>query len=232
MSDGENPICFVISAPSGAGKTTLADALLQRVDGLVRTISCTTRAPRPDEREGRDYFFVSHSEFEARRHQGGFLEWAEVHGNRYGTLVSEVDRIHGSGSDALLVIDVQGAESVRRRVGTAVTVFVLPPSRHELEERLVGRDGLTDENRDIIQRRLGIAAHEIAHYVGYDYVVVNDDLETTAAELESIVRAERCRTLRRTRLARAIGRSFEEEAPPEPQRSSNDIDWTRKRGVS
>lgn len=213
MSDGRGqPVCFVVSAPSGAGKTTLADALLERVEGISRTISCTTRRARADERDGRDYFFVDAEEFERRRTAGDFLEWAEVHGSLYGTLNSEVERIHATGSDAVLVIDVQGAESVRARIESAVTIFVLPPSRHELESRLVGRDGLTDSNRATIERRLGIAAHEIAHYVGYDYVVVNDDLESAAGELAAIVRAERCRRPRRAALAERISHSFQGDA--------------------
>ncbi len=217
MSDAAAPsVCFVISAPSGAGKTTLANTLLARADRLVRTISCTTRVARDNEHHGRDYFFVGAEEFEARRAAGNFLEWAQVHGYLYGTLHSEIERIHSAGADAVLVIDVQGAESVLRRMASAVTIFVLPPSRDELESRLVGRDGLNDANRSTIERRLGIAASEIAHYVGYDYVVVNDELDTAAAELEAIVRAERCRRTRRTSLAERISRSFGGERTPPP----------------
>lgn len=204
------PIRFVLSAPSGAGKTTLAAELLQRVDRLTRTISCTTRSPRPGEQHGRDYFFVDDEEFAARVDAGGFLEWAEVHGNRYGTLRSEIERIHADGDDAVLVIDVQGAVSVREALSDAVSVFVLPPSRDVLEERLVGRYEATEEHRETLSRRLGVAAHEIARYVGYDYVVINDDFENAVTDLVAIVRAERCRRSRRSAEAEAILSSFQE----------------------
>jgi len=189
------PASFVISAPSGAGKTSLAEALLREVGSVSRTISCTTRPPRDHETDGVDYFFVSPEAFEHKVAADGFLEWAEVHGHRYGTLRAEIDRIHTVGHDALMVIDVQGATSVRRAMPDAVTIFVLPPSRRALIERLEGRDGLGGgEGR---ARRLSVAEHEIADYVSYDYVVINDDFDIAAAELAAIVRTERCRCERR-----------------------------------
>ncbi len=203
MSD-EAPFCFVVSAPSGAGKTSLADAVIDRVERLSRTISATTRSPRPDEHDSRDYYFVDPQEFDRRRRAGAFLEWAEVHGHRYGTPQAEIDRIHGLGHDAVLVIDVQGAAAVRQTLDGAVTVFVMPPSLEALEGRLCRRDG-TDASREADRAaRLAVAAHEIEQYLSYDYLIVNDDFETAVAELEAVVRAERSRQARRAEEAEAI----------------------------
>jgi guanylate kinase len=127
---------FVLSAPSGAGKTSLAEHLLANVAMVQRTISCTTRAPRSHEVDGVDYFFLDPDEFEVRLRDKRFLEWADVHGHRYGTPSAEVDRIHANGDDAIMVIDVQGAESVRQKLPESITIFVLPPSRRALIERL------------------------------------------------------------------------------------------------
>lgn len=202
--------CFVISAPSGAGKTSLADNLLGRTEQIERTISCTTRPPREGEVDGTDYFFVTPEQFEARIAAGEFLEWADVHGHRYGTLRAELARIHAADADAVMVIDVQGAAAVRRQLAEAVTVFVLPPSRRALVERLTGRDGLGgDPGR---AQRLAIAAHEIAEYVGYDYLILNDVFERAAAELGAIVLAERCRRQRRSAEAEKILAAFRADA--------------------
>ncbi len=203
------PACFVISAPSGAGKTSLADHLLGNMAGVQRTISCTTRPPRNHEADGADYFFLSGDEFDQLLAQNRFLEWAEVHGHRYGTPRAEIDRIRANGDDVVMVIDVQGAESVRRAVPESVTIFVLPPSRRALIERLEGRDGLGGgEGRAL---RLSVAAHEIADYVKYDYVVVNDDFDIAAAELAAIVRAERCSRRRRQSEAERLLADFRAE---------------------
>ncbi len=189
------PATLVVSAPSGAGKTSLAEHLLANVANVQRTISCTTREPRNHEVDGVDYFFISTEQFEARVRDDEFLEWADVHGHRYGTLFAEIERIRAQGDDAIMVIDVQGAESVRQKLPESVTIFILPPSRRVLIERLDGRDGLGGgEGRAM---RLRVAAHEIADYVKYDYLIVNDDFEFAAAELAVIVRAERCRRRRR-----------------------------------
>jgi len=159
------PASFVVSAPSGAGKTSLAKDLLANVANMQRTISCTTRELRDHEVDGVDYFFVSEAEFDARMRDNEFLEWAEVHGQRYGTLFAEIDRIHATGDDAVLVIDVQGAESVRQALPESVTIFILPPSRRALVERLDGRDGLGGgEGRAL---RLRVAAHEIQRRLRY-----------------------------------------------------------------
>ncbi len=215
----EVPACLVISAPSGAGKTTLAEGLLGCVDRLTRVITCTTRPPRPGEREGQDYFFVQPEEFDRRCAAAEFVEWAQVHGNRYGTPASEIERIHAMGHDAVLVIDVQGADAVRTARSDAVTVFVLPPSRQALAGRLSARDAKDEVARDAIDQRLSAARREIAQYVGYDYVVVNDDLETAVAELAAIVRAERCRGVRRAAVAERILTSFDDDdEEPAPAR--------------
>ena len=189
------PASFVLSAPSGAGKTSLAEHLLLNVANVQRTISHTTREPRNHEVDGVDYSFVSEEEFDACARESRFLEWAEVHGSRYGTPSSEVDRIHAAGDDSVMVIDVQGAESMRRALPESVTIFILPPTRRALIERLDGRDGLGGGHGRAL--RLRVAAHEIADYVKYDYLVVNDDFDTAAAEVVAIVRAERCRRQRR-----------------------------------
>ena len=198
----------MLSAPSGAGKTTLAESLLERLDGIERTVSWTTRQPRNDEGDGIDYRFVTPEAFEEHARAGGFLESAVVHGHRYGTPSSEVDRILESGRDALLVIDVQGAEAIRARLAGAVTIFVLPPSRQVLEDRLDSRDGADPAHQETIRRRLGVAADEIAHWVKYDYVVINDDFDQALRELEAIVIAERCRRRQQTLAADGILESF------------------------
>lgn len=203
-------LCFVVSAPSGTGKSTLADALLSRVDRLARTISCTTRPVRPGESDGVDYWFVSDSEFERRMRAGMFLEWAEVHGCLYATPQAEIDRIRAAGKDAVMVIDVQGAESLRRLLPDAVSVFVLPPSRDVLVARLFGRDAADAASRGHVERRLAAARDEMAHYVSYDYVIINDVLEESVAELGGIVRAERARREQRRSAAEAILASFDE----------------------
>jgi guanylate kinase len=208
LKEQRAPLCFVLSAPSGAGKTTLAESLLERLDGIERTVSWTTRAPRADEVDGIDYRFVTSEEFEEHAAAGGFLERAVVHGHRYGTPGAEIERILESGNDALLVIDVQGAEAIRARLAGAVTIFVLPPSRQVLEDRLDSRDGADPAHQETIRQRLGVAADEIAHFVRYDYVVINDDFDQALRELEAIVIAERCRGRQQTLAAGGILESF------------------------
>ncbi len=207
-SESRSPTCFVLSAPSGAGKTTLAQALLANLDNITQTVSWTTRESRPQEVDGRHYTFVDQKTFDGHRQEGGFLESAKVHGNSYGTPYSEVDRILAAGDDALMVIDVQGAKQVRGNLADAVTIFVLPPSRGVLEDRLGGRDGADPANHEKIRRRLGVAAEEIAEFVRYDYVVINDDFAQALRELEAIVVAESCRRRHRSRAADEILESF------------------------
>lgn len=204
----EASIPFVLSAPSGAGKTTLAAELLRCVDRLERVVTCTTRPPRPGEADGRDYTFLDMREFQRMTETGGFLEFAHVHGNYYGTPRAELERIRAGGNDALMVIDVQGAASVRERLEDAVTIFVLPPSKTVLERRLGRRDGMGGATGGANRQRLSVAADEIAQFVRYDYVVINDDIEVAVRELEAIVVAERCRPSRRSETGRAILESF------------------------
>ncbi len=201
-------VFFVLSAPSGAGKTSLAQAVLPRLPGVTRTVSWTTREARPGEADGADYTFVTQEAFDGHEAAGGFLESAVVHGNSYGTPASEIERIEADGHDALMVIDVQGAEAVRRRLPDAVTIFVLPPSREDLEARLGGRDGADPANQEMIHRRLGVAAEEIAQFVRYDYLVINDDFDRAVRELEAILIAEQCKRRQRRDGAGEILESF------------------------
>ena len=185
-------ILFVISAPSGGGKTSLCEALCADMDDVVRSVSCTTRAPRAQERDGLDYYFISAQQFAERVAAGDFLEWACVHRHRYGTLRQPIDEATAAGKDVLLVIDVQGAEQLRRAGVDAVHLFVLPPSWQALEERLAGRESGTKTAR----ARLAVARQESAQYTAYDYVLINDCFAEALAALKAIVLAERHRVRR------------------------------------
>jgi guanylate kinase len=187
-------VLLVISAPSGAGKLTLLNKVREReVDRLVTTVSATTRAPREGEIDGRDYYFLDRADFEARRDAGAFVEWAEVHGNLYGTLQSELDRCLATGRDVILELDVQGMKNLKAQRDHLVTVFLMPPSIEELESRLRKRGS---ESEDVIQLRVRNAAGEMAQRHAFDYIVVNDNIERAASDLEAIIRAERCRAFR------------------------------------
>lgn len=175
---------FVVSGPSGVGKGTLVALLRERVVSLGLTVSATTRGPRPGEVDGVAYYFLSDEEFDRRVAAGDFLEWAWVHGHRYGTLRQEVERVTGSGSSVVLEIDVQGGLMVRERVPEAVLVFVEPPSMDELERRLRGRG--TESEADI-ERRLANAREEMAQAPLYDVRIVNDDLERACLELQQVI---------------------------------------------
>jgi guanylate kinase len=183
-------IVFIISAPSGSGKSTLVKRLLGTVPRLNFSISYTTRPPRGDERDGVEYFFVSKTEFEAMIAQDEFLEHANVFGNYYGTACRFLREAEVSGHDLVLDIDVQGAEQLKRKIPQAVSIFILPPNREELEGRLRSR-GLDAEQ--VIVRRLDTARREIENYSKYDYILVNDRLEHSAGQLKAIVLAERLR---------------------------------------
>jgi len=184
---------FVVSAPSGAGKDTVLNAVLARDPNLEVSVSATTRAPRPGEKEGEDYFFLSREEFLVRRSAGQFAEWAEVHDHLYGTPKEELRRRLASGRDVVLELDVQGMFNVKRLFPEAVSIFIAPPSFDALEERLRKRGANTEE--DIILR-LRNAREELAAQGAFDYVVVNDGLEEAVADILAIVRAERRRNPR------------------------------------
>ena len=179
---------YIISAPSGSGKSTLVNQLLKTVSGLNFSISYTTRLPRGDERSGVEYFFVSKPEFEAMIERDEFLEHANVFGNYYGTACKFLREAEASGKDLVLDIDVQGAEQLKKKIPEAVSIFILPPNREELEGRLRSR-GLDAEQ--VILRRLDTARREIENYSKYDYILVNDRLDQSADELKAIVLAER-----------------------------------------
>lgn len=181
---------FVISGPSGVGKTSLRDRILEIMPDVKPSISCTTRAPRAGEQDGREYFFVSDEEFDAYIAAGAFLEWALVHEQRYGTLREQVGEGTTAGYDMLLTIDVQGAEKLRSADHEARYIFVLPPSWATLEARLQQR-GSEDEAVRI--RRLKVARQELRHYTKYDYAVINDHLDLATEALRAIILAERQR---------------------------------------
>ena len=174
---------FVIAAPSGAGKTTLVRALIERVPSLRFSISYTTRKQRPNEQHGRDYFFVDHAEFERMVAAGEFLEHARVFDNYYGTSRPQVESMLADGENVLLEIDWQGAQQIRRALPECRSIFILPPSRASLELRLRGRN---TDSEEVIARRLRDSIADMSHWDEFDYVVVNDDFSRATAELESI----------------------------------------------
>ena len=182
---------FVVAAPSGAGKSTLVNALLEVEPSISLSVSHTTRPPRTGEQYGRHYYFVERAEFEREIAEGIFLEHAEVHGNLYGTSRTTVDGLLAQSRDVLLEIDWQGARQIRASKPECVSVFILPPSRPELERRLRGRGSDAPE---VIERRLNNSREEIAHAHEFDYIVVNDRFEDALADLRAIVRAVRLRS--------------------------------------
>jgi guanylate kinase len=181
---------IVISAPSGAGKTTLVKLLMERDTQVRHSVSCTTRTPRPGEQNGREYNFIDIATFSVMRDRGDFLEWAEVHGNFYGTSRVWLAEQMEAGSDMLLEIDWQGAQQVRRLFPSAVTIFILPPSVPELERRLRSRGQDAD---DVIQRRVAAAVGEMRHVGEFDFVIINNNLQVALDDLAAAVRAARLR---------------------------------------
>ena len=181
---------FIIAAPSGAGKSSLVNALLAEDKDILLSISWTTRLPRPGEADGREYHFTSPSDFLSRKQQGEFLESAEVHGNYYGTSRVWIEQKLQAGQDVLLEIDWQGARQVRQQFPQAVSIFILPPSIAALEERLHKRG---QDELHVITRRLLAAGGEMAHAPEFDYVIINDDFSTALGGLKTIVQASRLR---------------------------------------
>jgi guanylate kinase len=192
-------LLFVLSSPSGAGKTSLSKRLLANHPDIMLSVSATTRPARPGEKEGVDYFFIDEPEFKRRAREGYFYEWAKVHGHRYGTPKEPVLKTLEEGRDVLLDIDWQGAQQLLlERDSDVVSVFILPPSMAELEVRLRKR---AQDPEPVIQERLAGSWGEISHWAEYDYVLVNEDFERTAGDLEGILRAERLMRVRQPWLA-------------------------------
>jgi guanylate kinase len=183
-------LLIVVSSPSGGGKGTLIDRVLKTVPGLSYSVSFTTRAPRATEQNGREYFFIDKPAFEAMIERGEFLEWANVYGHFYGTSATQVETERAAGRDLVLEIDVQGAESIRRKVPDLVSVFILPPSFDLLRERLLARG--TDSPADL-ERRLRGAASEVGQYRYFQYVILNDDINRASQQLGAVIYAERAR---------------------------------------
>jgi len=199
------PVVFIISGPSGSGKSTLVEKLLE-VPGMMFSISYTTRPPRPTESPGKWYDFISEAEFDRRAREGEFLEHARVFGkHRYGTPRRWLEEAERKGLDLVLEIDVQGAEQVKRKLPDSVAIFILPPSREELERRLRARG---QDSEEAIGRRLERARQEMQRYPSYDYVLINDDMERAAREVQAIAVGMRCSRGRMDGCAREILGSF------------------------
>jgi guanylate kinase len=201
---------FVLSSPSGAGKTTLSRLLIDRTSGLDMSVSATTRAKRPGEVDGRDYWFVDKPGFERMVKRGELLEWATVFDNRYGTPRAPVEAALSAGQDVLFDIDWQGTQQLREKArADVVSVFILPPSATDLEKRLHTR---AQDSDAVIRDRMSRATHELSHWAEYDYIVVNHDVDAAFAEVQSILKAERLKRERRTGLTefvRALQRQLE-----------------------
>ncbi|MGA2518126.1 MAG: guanylate kinase [Thermodesulfobacteriota bacterium] len=190
MREKGGGLVFIISAPSGAGKTTLVREVIRQLPGLQFSVSFSTRLPRPNEKEGEDYHFVSHSVFQKMVEKDEFLEWAEVLGNRYGTRRPDFKKFESEGIDLILDIDTQGAKKVKNEIGHPVLIYVLPPSLKDLRERLINR-GV--DSLEMVKFRLSSARRDMEEAEGYHYVIVNDCVEEAVEKLKSIIIAERCR---------------------------------------
>jgi guanylate kinase len=196
---------FVVSSPSGGGKGTIIRHVLDVVPNLSYSVSFTTRAPRQNEVDGREYFFVSRKVFDEMVESGEFLEWACVHGNFYGTAKRQVAEETAAGIDIVLEVDVQGAASVRQLLLDSVSIFILPPSYEVLRERLIARGTDTPDQLEV---RLHNAPAELRQYSSFDYVIINDEVERAAAQLASIIYAERGRCVRQEGLVREVIEKF------------------------
>jgi len=199
---------FVVSSPSGGGKGTIIEHVLECVENLSYSVSYTTRAPRLKEVDGREYFFISRESFEDMVAAGEFLEWACVHGNLYGTAKNQILAETAAGSDLILEVDVQGAASVRRLLMDSVSIFILPPSYEVLRERLLARG--TDSPEELAVR-LRNAPDELRQYSAFDYVIINDEVERAVNQLASIIYAERARCMRQEGLVREVIENFKSE---------------------
>ena len=184
---------YVVSAPSGAGKTSLLKQLMTEIDGVETSISHTTRDERPGEKSGVDYHFVDKSEFEALIEQQAFFEYAEVFGNFYGTSKASIEQQLANGTDVILEIDWQGARQIREQLPASLSIFILPPSKEALRQRL---DGRGQDEQSVIDKRMKAAQSEMSHYGEYDYLVINDDFDLAVSELKSILLAERQKLVR------------------------------------
>ncbi|MGE4506557.1 MAG: guanylate kinase [Desulfovibrionaceae bacterium] len=198
-------LVLVICAPSGTGKSTLVRRLVDEFPGIGFSVSCTTRAPRGQERDGVEYHFLTREEFLEKRDEGGFAEWAEVHGNFYGTPLAPVREAQSQGRDMLFDIDVQGASQLRKSIPDGVHVFLLPPSRQELERRLIGRG--TDDP-EVVERRMAAAGAELREAAHFDHWIINDDLDRASDELRAVYLAARTCPARRPGLLDAVLETF------------------------
>ena len=196
---------IIVSGPSGAGKSALVGSVLKLVSGVRFSVSYTTREPRVTETDGVEYFFVNRPEFESLIRSNSFLEWAEVHGNLYGTSKAFVDDLMMQGYDVLLDIDIQGAGIIRKTRPDAIGIFILPPSFDVLKSRLVHR---SLDAETVVEQRLRRACKEISHYQEYDYLIVNEDLGSAIRELESIIVGARCRTAAKVESVKSILATF------------------------
>jgi guanylate kinase len=203
-------LMFVLSSPSGAGKTTLSRLLIERMSGLRMSVSVTTRAKRPGEVDGSDYLFVDKARFEEMVERNDLLEWATVFDNRYGTPRAPVEAALSAGQDVLFDIDWQGTQQLREKArADVVSVFILPPSAVDLERRLHSR---AQDSADVIRGRMSRASHEMSHWAEYDYIVINRDIDAAFAEVQSILKAERLKRERRiglTTFVRELQRQLE-----------------------
>jgi len=203
-------LMFVLSSPSGAGKTTLSRLLIERMNGLSMSVSATTRPMRPGEVNGRDYLFVDHARFEEMVKRQELLEWANVFDNRYGTPRAPVEADLSAGRDVLFDIDWQGTQQLREKArADVVSVFILPPSAADLEKRLHSR---AQDSTDVIRRRMSRASHEMSHWAEYDYIVINYEVDEAFAEVQSILKADRLKRERRiglTTFVRELQRQLE-----------------------
>ncbi|HSL55561.1 MAG TPA: guanylate kinase [Pyrinomonadaceae bacterium] len=200
---------FVVSSPSGGGKGTIIRHVLAVVDNLSYSVSYTTRAPRQSEVDGREYFFISRDTFDEMVAAGEFLEWACVHGNFYGTSKEQIMRETAAGADIILEVDVQGAASVRQLLMDSVSIFILPPSYEVLRQRLIARG--TDSAQEL-EVRLRNAPLELKQYSAFDYVIFNDEIDRAAAQLASIIYAERARCMRQEPLVREVIQKFKSDS--------------------